>query len=164
MFLLGSVGLSQLSECISVNVKLLVSVCTHIFSPTWCQLLVGVACEYLEMQTATKYNVDVWGVITVVLVPTTAALLLAYLLLVALACKHDELHGVRDVRVSLCDAWRSTPSLLQLTLQLQRNGHIQLVHLHCLATALLQGRIHKGQLLTSIQCLRWENGMWWLAH
>lgn len=58
-----------------------------------------------------------------------------YLLLVAFASQHDKLHGIGDVRVSLADAWLS---LLQLTLQLQRNGDIQLVHLHRLAATLLK--------------------------
>lgn len=61
-----------------------------------------------------------------------------YLLLVAFACEHDELHGVGDVGVSLPDARLSGPALLQLTLQLQRDGHVQLVHLHRLPAALLQ--------------------------
>lgn len=63
---------------------------------------------------------------------------LLYLLLVALARQHDELHGVGDVGVSLPDARLSRASLLQLTLQLQRDGHVQLVHLHRLAAALLR--------------------------
>lgn len=61
-----------------------------------------------------------------------------HLLLVALACEHDELHGVGDVLLGLADAWRPRAALLQLALQLQRDGHVQLVHLHGLATALLQ--------------------------
>lgn len=60
-----------------------------------------------------------------------------YLLLVAFPCQHDELHGVGDVRVSLPDARLSGASLLQLTLQLQRNGHVKLVHLHRLTATLL---------------------------
>lgn len=67
----------------------------------------------------------------------------SHLLLVAFACQHDELHGVVDVRVSLADARLSAAALLQLTLQLQRNGHVQLVHLHRLAAALLQRRREK---------------------
>lgn len=61
-----------------------------------------------------------------------------YLLLVAFARQHDELHGVGDVPVSLRDAGLPGPSLPQLTLQLQRDGHVQLVHFHRLAAALLQ--------------------------
>lgn len=63
-----------------------------------------------------------------------------YLLLVAFACQHDKLHGVRDVSVCLSGAGLTGAPLLQLTLQLQRNGHVQLVHLHRLTAALLQGQ------------------------
>lgn len=61
-----------------------------------------------------------------------------YLLLVALAGQHHELHGVGDVGVCVTDTRLRRPSLLQLALQLQRDGHVQLVHLHRLATSLLR--------------------------
>ena len=59
-----------------------------------------------------------------------------YLLLVALAREHDKLHGVGAVGVALPSACWSGP-LLQLALQLQGDGYVQLVHLDCLAAALL---------------------------
>lgn len=61
-----------------------------------------------------------------------------YLLLVAFARQHDELHGVGHVVVSLACARLPGASLLQLTLQLQRDRHVQLMNLHRLAASLLQ--------------------------
>lgn len=76
----------------------------------------------------------------------TTAAVTCYLLLVAFACQHDELHGFRDVGLGLPDALLPSSSLLQLALQLQRNRHVQLVHLHRLAATLLQGQnTHTGQ-------------------
>ena len=65
-----------------------------------------------------------------------------YLLLVALARQHDKLHGVGDVGVALPGACWAGP-LLQLALQLQGDGYVQLVHLDRLAAALLNhGHTH----------------------
>lgn len=66
----------------------------------------------------------------------------SHLLFVSFPGQHDELHGFGDVRLSLSHALLPRAALLQLTLELQRDGHVQLVHLHRLAAALLQRPKH----------------------
>lgn len=57
------------------------------------------------------------------------------LLFVAFPGQHDKLHGV-DVSVCVSCAGGGG-AFLQLTLKLQRDCNVKLMHFHCLATALL---------------------------